>query len=166
MGEVSMLRITIDSYHIKEIAKKKSDLYKKLAQHYNDKECSVFGSPWPLEFASDEEIDKKYFGDWSAFVNSPEDVHPEIIGLVKWLPILPLKMLGDTGVMKESIVEAVKLNQVRMPDNMMLQVREVKAAEDMCTDDLQKNYLDEGWKILAVLPQNGQRRPDYVLCKF
>lgn len=40
---------------------------------------------------------------------------------------------------------------------------ELRLLEDVCTDQLQ-NALDEGWRIIAVCPQES-RRPDYVLAR-
>lgn len=36
--------------------------------------------------------------------------------------------------------------------------------EDACTQKLQ-DHLDDGWRIVAVIPRPGQRRPDYIIGK-
>ena len=41
-------------------------------------------------------------------------------------------------------------------------IKRVKVLENCCTDVLQK-YLDKGWRIVAVCPQEEMRRPDYVI---
>jgi hypothetical protein len=51
---------------------------------------------------------------------------------------------------------------VHISDLGLLAVREVTWLEDSCTQALQ-DYLDEGWRILAVCPQPDSRRPDYIL---
>lgn len=51
---------------------------------------------------------------------------------------------------------------VHVPNLGLLTVDEVCVREDHCTDALQEDLTD-GWRILAVLPQPDQRRPDYVL---
>lgn len=51
---------------------------------------------------------------------------------------------------------------VHISDLGMLNVREVDVLEDACTDQLQ-DWLNEGWRILAVCPQPDSRRPDYIL---
>lgn len=43
-----------------------------------------------------------------------------------------------------------------------LSINEVVVEQDYCTQDLQK-ALDAGWRILAVMVQPDQRRPDYIL---
>lgn len=40
---------------------------------------------------------------------------------------------------------------------------ELRLLENICTDELQ-NALDDGWRIIAVCPQES-RRPDYVLAR-
>lgn len=51
---------------------------------------------------------------------------------------------------------------VHIPNIGLLMIDEVMVLEDSCTDYLQ-NKLDDGWRIIAVCPPNGVRRPDYVL---
>jgi hypothetical protein len=53
---------------------------------------------------------------------------------------------------------------VRVADNFLLNIKNVKVKENCCTDDLQ-SQLDEGWTLLAVCQQSDQRRPDYILGK-
>lgn len=45
--------------------------------------------------------------------------------------------------------------------NHLLDISELMLCEDYCTDALQER-LNEGWRIIAVCPQEA-RRPDYVL---
>jgi hypothetical protein len=51
---------------------------------------------------------------------------------------------------------------VHVPNIGLLAIDEVKVVEDSCTDSLQRD-LDEGWRIVAVCPPNGVRRPDYIM---
>ena len=46
----------------------------------------------------------------------------------------------------------------------LLGINELCLKEDCCTDELQQ-ALDEGWRLLAVCPQES-RRPDYVLGRY
>jgi hypothetical protein len=39
---------------------------------------------------------------------------------------------------------------------------EVTNLDDAYTDELQE-HLEDGWRIIAICPPNGQRRPDYIL---
>lgn len=52
--------------------------------------------------------------------------------------------------------------QVTIPDHALLMIDEVEVMEDACTDALRER-LDSGWRVMAVCPPNGQRRPDYVI---
>lgn len=52
--------------------------------------------------------------------------------------------------------------RVVVPGVGLLAVERVEVLRDQCTDTLQ-NYLDQGWRILAICPQPDQRRPDYVM---
>lgn len=44
----------------------------------------------------------------------------------------------------------------------LLNINETKVAEDCCTEALDE-FMEKGWRILAVCVQPDQRRPDYVL---
>jgi len=50
---------------------------------------------------------------------------------------------------------------VHISDLGLLNVTEVTYVENACTDNIQ-DFLDDGWRILAVCPQP-TRRPDYIL---
>lgn len=47
-------------------------------------------------------------------------------------------------------------------DAFLTRVNDVKVCEEYCTDELRRE-INEGWRIIAVCPQKGNRRPDYVL---
>lgn len=51
---------------------------------------------------------------------------------------------------------------VHISDLGLLNVKEVDVLVDVCTDELQE-WLNEGWRILAICPQPDSRRPDYIL---
>ena len=51
---------------------------------------------------------------------------------------------------------------VTVPNVGLLMIDEVAWEEDCCTDQLQSR-LDDGWRIIAVCPPNGDRRPTYIL---
>ena len=54
------------------------------------------------------------------------------------------------------------ITNVSVCNNALFEVTQVKVIEDSCTDVLQE-YLNKGWRILAVCPSNDSRRPDYIL---
>lgn len=49
-----------------------------------------------------------------------------------------------------------------LPNIGLLLIEEVTWLEDACTEELQRK-LDDNYRIIAVCPPNGQRRPDYIL---
>ena len=49
-----------------------------------------------------------------------------------------------------------------LPNTSLLEFDKVTWLEDACTEELQE-HLDLGWRIIAVCPPNGTRRPDYIL---
>ena len=51
---------------------------------------------------------------------------------------------------------------IRVPDNILLSIKQVDWMDDECTENLQ-DKLDEGWVILAICPPQGKRRPDYII---
>lgn len=51
---------------------------------------------------------------------------------------------------------------VHVPGLGLLMIDEVEVITNECTHSLQ-DYLQEGWRILAICPQPDQRRPDYVI---
>lgn len=65
----------------------------------------------------------------------------------------------------EEVREFIKnVNQVVLPGYDLLGYNEIDYRENCCTTEIQ-HLLDEGWRIIAVLPQHGQRRPDYILVR-
>lgn len=61
-----------------------------------------------------------------------------------------------------AMINAGAMVQIHVPDFCLMQINDVTYLSDACTDDLQ-SHLNEGWRILAVCPPNGARRPDYIL---
>lgn len=53
-----------------------------------------------------------------------------------------------------------------LPNIALIMFDEVMLLEDACTNDLQ-DKLDDNWRMIAICPPNGTRRPDYILdrCK-
>ena len=51
---------------------------------------------------------------------------------------------------------------VQVPNIGLMMIDEVKVEEDYCTEALQRD-LNYGWRMIAVCPPNGVRRPSYIL---
>ncbi len=56
------------------------------------------------------------------------------------------------------------VNQIVFPGFELLQYGYIEVLDDACTDAIQRK-LDDGFRIIAILPQPQQRRPDYVLVR-
>ena len=54
--------------------------------------------------------------------------------------------------------------QVHLPGNELLKFKNIDWEENSCTEEIQRR-LSDGWSIIAVIPQTGNRRPDYILGK-
>jgi hypothetical protein len=92
-----------------------------------------------------------------------------IIELTKICKNLQLKQIKNTYSPSKSDISWVKqldaagtAVHVHIPNIGLLMINEVCILEDSCTDKLQE-YLNNNWRILAVCPPNGVRRPDYIM---
>lgn len=144
-----MMKVSIDTWKLRELAKDKPEQYREL---YG------LGRGVPP-------IDKieSSWGDFTAYINSPEDLPDWLLEIVRFEVLKPLKMMTDTGGVKaESVKEACFRSQVHLPGNELLAIREMEVVVDGCTEEI-NSRLQAGWRIIAVCPQASQRRPDYVL---
>ena len=91
--------------------------------------------------------------------------------LVAWAHKLPTihRILGgktEAVVAKlEEPVHAPPVNErchVAVPGLGLLVIDDVINLDDCCTDRL-RDFLDDGWRIIAVCVQPDTRRPDYIL---
>lgn len=85
-----------------------------------------------------------------------------LIEKAKFRPIKPLKILMDQPMKTENIAAAIQSYQVYLPSDRVMEFNRLLVFEDACTDQINEK-LNAGWKIICVLPQPGQRRPDYIL---
>lgn len=71
--------------------------------------------------------------------------------------------LYDTNADGIPKVDGVWNNKTQSPvvGTLLHQVNELSLCENFCTDELQ-GMLNEGWRLIAVCPQES-RRPDYIL---
>lgn len=63
----------------------------------------------------------------------------------------------------DKLKDILKHPQVRI-DHGLIAFTRVECLYDACTDELQR-HLDDGYRIIACIPQVAQRRPDYILGK-
>lgn len=62
----------------------------------------------------------------------------------------------------KKVVDGQQITHIHIPNIGLLMIDDVTWLEDACTQELQ-TMLDSGWRILAICPPNGVRRPDYIL---
>lgn len=72
---------------------------------------------------------------------------------------------AEAGLPAKPVYETDGITRAAMPEWFIAHIRTVEVRVDYCTTALQQD-LDEGWHILAICPQSGQRRPDYILGRF
>lgn len=69
------------------------------------------------------------------------------------------------GIPNKPTYESDGKERAAMPEWFIAHIRTVEVRTDYCTNALQRD-LDDGWHILAICPQPGQCRPDYILGRF
>ena len=125
-------------------------------------------------FQGNEKTDYSWFSFSSEehFIDSEDmkDIPESIMQFLSFKPLRTLKHfpeLPDLNNVKFKDVGDIlsKVLQIHLPSNELLKINKVTWFEDCCTEEIQKQ-LDEGWKIISVLPQVGHRRPDYILGKI
>jgi hypothetical protein len=96
----------------------------------------------------------------------------KVVGTLKDLP--SAKCSSEIKVLEKLLSLEEKLNVfdmthqlnttvgVHISDLGLLNVKEVDVIYDSCTDELQE-WLNEGWRILAICPQPDKRRPYYIM---
>jgi hypothetical protein len=123
-----------------------------------------------LLIGPDEEGKHRWWGNMTGELETVLSTIPELIDKIKLVDgeltpsgldhiIREIQKIGENlrtpaPVLNERL-------QVVIPSLGMLLIDEVTVVTDYCTDSLQRD-LDDGWRILAVCPQEA-RRPDYVL---
>lgn len=84
----------------------------------------------------------------------------EIISNVAPVRIRKVKGLGT--YIHNRVGEVETKYQISVPNVGLLAVDTVEVLENCCTHELQQ-WLNRGWRILAICPPNDARRPDYVV---
>lgn len=147
-----MIMLTIDSWKLMEMAKKKPDNYLELTKIKS-------GMP-----SIEDVVANKCYYTFEAYINDASEIPDFILEIASFKPIKPLKLMIDGSIHTASLKDALATHQVHLPGNELLRIQEVHVEEDCCTDRLQE-LLKVGWRIIAVCPQPS-RRPDYVLGKL
>lgn len=145
-----MLKIKVSPWNLRNLAEKQPENYETLRAVV-------------AELPEREKMKDSYFS-LERFVNNVEELPDWLIKEAEWEVCRPLQLLSETGISSMPLSEAFMRSQVHLPGNELMRIRQVEVRVDHCTESLQ-NDLDNGWQIVAICPQAGQRRPDYVLGK-
>lgn len=143
------------------------DRYGGELKDLTDDDWAAMRSVWELPedregyWASDEVV-----MDIDDVGSLPERVVP----FIKLKPIKRLRFSPGVGDLQRAGAEVAReivnnTYQVHLPGSDLMTIQEVEWMENACTEELQ-SMLNSGWRILAVCPQPGSRRPDYVLGKI
>jgi len=69
---------------------------------------------------------------------------------------------GSPGIPNKSKYQNLTVAKAAVPESYFILINEIVYEEDACTDYIQ-SMINVGWRILAICPQPGQRRPDYIM---
>lgn len=106
-----------------------------------------------------------FTGSWMPIVGDPTPLvqRGKRIELRSVVPAnLMVTLLELLNPLRTSGIREAPPTQVVLPGLGLLAIKQTTVLYNVCTDVLQV-HLDQGWRILAVCPQEGNRRPDYVL---
>jgi hypothetical protein len=112
-------------------------------------------------------------GEWPEDQDKPPDWYRYHQEIAIWAPT-DMPMLAKFGIKYN--VERIKNTMAvahndgagnitnlnfALPNIGLLSISEVTWLDDACTEEVQ-HKLEDGWRIIAVCPPNGARRPDYI----
>lgn len=149
-----MIKLRLSSYELGKIAKKYPDKYEELR-----------GLEPDLPTLQDM-LDGKGYGEFERYVNDPQALPDWIADFAELKIPKPLRILAPEGmaIKGQNFKELMAFPQIHIHSQGLMQLNKVKVIENACTNELQ-DRIDEGWRIIAVCQQIGDRRPDYVLGK-
>jgi len=154
-----MLEVTIDYWESQKLFEQDENLYNELME----KDASSFIRKQDTRWEKDEagKSVNKGFGSFNFYINDLSSINPRLIKFCKFEPLNGLEMMGGARINTENVFEAAKRNQIMLPNNLLLEMRVLCVETNACTDHV-NSILKEGWKLIAVLPQHNQARPDYI----
>lgn len=145
-----IVQVKVNSWSLKKIAQEKYSLLRKAFPDLNEEQKENYRD---IEAAVDLE-------EFLAFDIEPSNVEIKPVARLS-LPEDKFQDLRKAKTAKE-ISSAVTTVNVTLPGYELPLYTHVDWREDCCTQEIQ-DLLKDGWRILAILPQPNQRRPDYIL---
>lgn len=158
-----MLKLTISHWEAKCLFEQNPELYERLFSM----EDSKFIEKPKLKWTYDEKGNAKNDGydSFVFYINEVDSIDKKLLGYCKFEGVEMLEMMGGARINTENVFEAAKRNQIMLPNHLMLNMKELIVETNACTNAI-NDLLKEGWKLIAVLPQHQQSRPDYILGKM
>lgn len=155
-----MIKVIIDYYDSLRLFSENEEAYNKL---HNISEKFFISKP-SFKFFKDEngKISSQGYDGFVFYINDLNNIVPSIIKHCRFETIDMLEMMGGARINTENIVEAISRNQIMLPNNLMLEMKELMVSTNACTNEINE-CLKQGWKLIAILPQHNQPRPDYIL---
>lgn len=157
-----MLKITIGYFESQQLFLKNPDLYEQLISMDKTKFIEFPTDRWVYDENKKPKNDG--YGQFKFYVNELNSLHNDLWQFCKIEPLESLEMMGGASINSKNVFEAAKRNQIMLPNNLMLDMKELHVEINACTNSINE-LLKEGWKLIAVLPQHQQARPDYILGK-
>jgi hypothetical protein len=108
------------------------------------------------------EFEKAYsLVEVKGFIDVATDTQLQAIDLNKLATRITDSLIGTQG--DKLFNNRLEIHQPNMP---LFTYNKFINLDDCCTEKLQDDYIDEGWRVVAVIPQPDQRRPDYIVGKY
>ena len=153
-----MVKMSLAYWSLKELAKEAPEAYEIIRAEHNKR--SLEPAPPAAECAEGK---GSYF-TFEAYMNDIGELPDVVLKRASFEAVRALKLVAENGdsMSGKTLREAMAIHQVHLPGNELLMIDTVEVREDYCTEALQSD-MAKGWRIVAVIPRAGQRRPDYVL---
>jgi hypothetical protein len=154
-----MIEVKIDCWKLKSLFQDQNQLYEHLYSF--DEKWFTQRTP-KFELNEEGKIKNESWADTRFYINDLNKIDINLLKYCELSPVGILEMMGGAKIKTENVLEVMKRNQIMLPNNMMLEMKELKLETDACTDSINE-LMNDGWKLIAILPQHQQRRPDYIL---
>lgn len=95
------------------------------------------------------------------FLDIDTNAQIQAIDLDKLAKAIGDQILGATGT--NLFNQKLEVHQPNMP---LFTYNDFTYVTDCCTEALMRDYIDKGYRVVAICPQPDQRRPDYILGRY
>lgn len=158
-----MLKVTIDYWQTEKMFIGNEGLYNKLFEMDDAFFVQKPEHKW-IKDDNGKPTNKGYTG-FVFYINELSSIDRALYKYSVFSPVETLEMMGGAKINTDNVVEAIKRNQIMLPNNLMLEMKELMVSTNACTNEINE-CLKQDWKLIAILPQHNQARPDYILGKM